>query len=134
MYSVLNTKWSYVAGFAVFEIESLVCALAPNSASLIIGRAVAGAGTGGVLFGSYVITAQTVPMRIRPAYTAAVAIMFSLGAIVAPLIGECFPCLGPARYVLIEFFVGQEPPSLSMRAGGGAFTSIFQLGVQYWWE
>ena len=67
-----------------------MCALTPSSAALILGRAIAGAGAGGVLSGSYVITAQTVPMRIRPAYTAAVAMMFSLGAIIAPLIGGAF--------------------------------------------
>ena len=43
-----------------------------------------------MLSGSYVIVAQTVPMRIRPAYTAAVATMFSLGAILAPLLGAAF--------------------------------------------
>jgi MFS family permease len=87
VYTVFTTKWTYVLAFIVFEIGSLVCALAPNSAILILGRAIAGGGAGGVLSGSYVITAQTVPMRIRPAYTAAVAMMFSLGAIVAPLVG-----------------------------------------------
>ena len=72
---------------AVFEVGSLVCALAPSSTPFIIGRAVAGSGAGGVLSGSYVITARTVPMKIRPAYIAAVSMMFSIGAIVAPLIG-----------------------------------------------
>lgn len=74
----------------MFEIGSLICALSPGSTVLIIGRALAGVGAGGVLSGSYVITAQTVPIRIRPAYTAAVAMMFSLGAIVAPLLGAAF--------------------------------------------
>jgi MFS family permease len=89
-YTIFNTKWTYVISFAVFEIGSLTCALAPSSAALITGRTIAGAGAGGVLSGSYVIVAQTVPMRIRPIYTAAVAMMFSLGAIVAPLLGATF--------------------------------------------
>ena len=90
VYTVFNTKWTYVLAFVIFEAGSLVCALAPSSAILILGRAIAGAGAGGVISGSYVITAQTVPMRTRPAYIAAVAMMFSLGAIVAPLIGGAF--------------------------------------------
>jgi MFS family permease len=127
-FTVVNTKWTYVASFAIFEVGSLVCALAPNSNGLIIGRAISGAGAGGVLSGSYVITAQTVPMRVRPAYTAAVAMMFSLGAIVAPLIGGaltqhvswrwCFYINLPIGCpVLVGIAVFFRPPNMATSSG-----------------
>lgn len=127
MYTVCNTKWTYVSSFFVFELGSLVCALAPSSTALIVGRAIAGAGAGGVLSGSYVITAQTVPMRIRPIYTAAVAIMFSLGAIVAPLIGAaltqhvswrwCFWINVPVGFpVLFGMAIFFRPPNNAARS------------------
>lgn len=86
-YLAFPTKWTYILAFGFFELGSLICAVAPTSTALIIGRALAGCGAGGVLSGSYVIVAQIIPLRIRPAYIAAVSMMFSLGAIVAPLIG-----------------------------------------------
>ena len=58
-----------------FEIGSLLCALAPNSPALIIGRAIAGCGSGGILSGSFVVVAQAIPLRRRPAYTSLVGMM-----------------------------------------------------------
>lgn len=60
----------------LFELGSLVCALAPSSSALIIGRAIAGFGSAGILTGSFVIVALAVPLRLRPIYTAGVGLMY----------------------------------------------------------
>jgi len=58
--------------------------------TLIIGRAVAGFGSAGILTGSFVIVATGVPLKARPIYTAIVGLMFGVGATVGPLIGGVF--------------------------------------------
>jgi MFS family permease len=42
--TVFPPKYVYVCSIAIFEIGSLVCAVAPSMTALIIGRAVAGCG------------------------------------------------------------------------------------------
>lgn len=61
---------------AIFEIGSLICGIAPNSITLIIGRAIAGWGSAGILTGSFVVVAHSVPLRSRPVYSAAIGIMY----------------------------------------------------------
>jgi len=55
----LKVKGTFLAAICIFEIGSLICALAPSSTALIIGRAVAGIGVGGIFSGALVIIAHT---------------------------------------------------------------------------
>ncbi|CAD6453181.1 ee15b6a1-b598-414d-8cee-392906f72b0a [Sclerotinia trifoliorum] len=73
-----SIKWLYIAANITFEIGSLICGIAPNSLTLIIGRAIAGIGSAGILTGSFVVVAHSVPMPKRPVFTAAVGLMFGL--------------------------------------------------------
>lgn len=52
--------------FAVFEVGSLICAVSTSSRKLIVGRAVAGLGTSGILNGAFTIISGCVPMSRRP--------------------------------------------------------------------
>ena len=47
LYRMFSVKWVYLAAIFIFELGSLVCALAPTSNAFIVGRAVAGMGTAG---------------------------------------------------------------------------------------
>jgi len=59
----------------MFELGSLVCGAAPNSTILIIGRALAGLGSAGILTGSFVVISHAVPLKKRPIWTAVVGLM-----------------------------------------------------------
>lgn len=72
---LFSVKWAYVLAILMFLAGSLICGLAPNSLALIVGRAVAGFGSAGVLTGSFVIIARAVPVRVRPVCTAIVGLM-----------------------------------------------------------
>ena len=54
---------------SVFELGSIVCATAPNSKALIVGRVVSGIGAAGVTSGALILISQLVPLELRPAYT-----------------------------------------------------------------
>lgn len=55
IYKNFNVKLAYLGAIFIFEIGSLICALAPSSTVFIVGRAVAGIGTAGLFSGSIVI-------------------------------------------------------------------------------
>jgi len=55
-----------MAFFALFELGSLICGVSTSSKMLIVGRAIAGMGTSGILNGAFTIVAGCVPMAKRP--------------------------------------------------------------------
>lgn len=75
IYTLFNVKWTFLHSVGLFELGSLICALAPNSTALIIGRAIAGWGSAGILTGAFVVIAFAVPLEKRPLYTAAIGMM-----------------------------------------------------------
>ncbi|EFQ30802.1 major facilitator superfamily transporter [Colletotrichum graminicola] len=98
VFMLFSIKWSYMLAMFMFLVGSLICGLAPNSVALIVGRAVAGFGSAGILTGSFVVVAMAVPLRLRPIYTAIVGLMFGLGATVSPLLGGVFTDLVTWRW------------------------------------
>ena len=90
VFTLFNIKWSFLCALGIFELGSLICGIAPNSVALIIGRAIAGWGSAGILTGSFVVVSHAVPLHRRPVYSAVVGVMFGVGAIVGPLLGGLF--------------------------------------------
>ncbi|KPM34914.1 hypothetical protein AK830_g11648 [Neonectria ditissima] len=84
------TKWAYLSALFIFELGSLICGVAPTSTALIIGRAIAGVGSGGVGTGSFILVAQSVPRRQRPNLVGLVGAMYGFAAIAGPLMGGTF--------------------------------------------
>lgn len=42
VYKLFNVKLAYLGAIFIFEIGSLICAVAPTSTTFIVGRAIAG--------------------------------------------------------------------------------------------
>jgi MFS family permease len=78
----------YLSYLGVFEVGSLVCAAAPTSKALIIGRAVAGLGASGIFSGGLVILATVIPLHKRPVWTGTLMSTFVIASIIGPLIGS----------------------------------------------
>lgn len=69
LFTYLPNKWTYIGALVVFELGSLICALANSSRMLIAGRIVAGLGASGLFNGAMTIIAALVPLPRRPAVT-----------------------------------------------------------------
>jgi MFS family permease len=69
------------------SVGSIVCAVAKNSPTLIIGRAIAGAGAAGLYSGGMTMIAFAVPLRQRPLFIACLSSMFGIASIVGPILG-----------------------------------------------
>ncbi|EFQ36588.1 major facilitator superfamily transporter [Colletotrichum graminicola] len=90
LYSFYSIKRIYLGTIGVFEIGSLVCGIAPNSITLILGRAVVGLGSAGIYAGALIILAHSVPLEKRPIYTGVVSSMWGISSVVGPLLGGFF--------------------------------------------
>lgn len=61
-----SQQWSFLGFLAVFEVGSLICGVATTSNMLIVGRAVAGLGSSGLVNGALTIIASMAPLEKRP--------------------------------------------------------------------
>jgi MFS family permease len=74
----------------IFEIGSFICGIAPSSAVLIVGRAVAGLGCSGIFSGALIILAHSVSLKWRPIFTGIVASMYGISSVLGPILGGIF--------------------------------------------
>lgn len=87
VFSLFDVKWSYISALFVFGSGSLLCALTRNSITLIVGRAITGGGSAGVLLGSTTVISSSVPLSKRRPSAIATTLMMCLGSILGPLLG-----------------------------------------------
>lgn len=90
IYTFYNPKWVYLINILIFELGSLICGIAPNSTTLIVGRAVAGLGSCGIFGGAIVIIVYILPLHKRPAYTGLFGAVFGISSVAGPLLGGAF--------------------------------------------
>ncbi|KAJ5931925.1 Major facilitator superfamily domain general substrate transporter [Penicillium verrucosum] len=112
VYKGFSLRGSFLAAIGIFEIGSLVCALAPNSTALIVGRAIQGMGEP-VSLAAFIAPPKKVPILIG-----LLGSTFSVASIAGPLLGGAFsqhvtwrwcfyinlPIGGVAAGVLLFFF------------------------------
>ncbi|KAK9235157.1 major facilitator superfamily domain-containing protein [Lipomyces kononenkoae] len=84
------SKYVFFVFVVVFEVGSLVCALAPTSTAFIIGRAIAGIGGAGLFNGGLAIVAASSTKEQRPGLVALVYAFSLLGSVIGPIIGGVF--------------------------------------------
>ncbi|KAH5496804.1 hypothetical protein HBI29_176840 [Parastagonospora nodorum] len=86
-YTLFPTKVVYLCFVFIFELGSLICGVAPNSAALIAGRAIAGLGVSGLVNGALSILARSVEREKSPLYTGILIGTAQMGIVAGPLIG-----------------------------------------------
>jgi MFS family permease len=90
IYTFYSTKWVFLSGIFLFEVGSAVCGAAPTSIALIVGRAIAGFGSSGIMTGAITIMINTVPLHKRPMYQGFFGAVFGVASVAGPLLGGAF--------------------------------------------
>lgn len=86
----LGRKYTLIAGIIVFEVGSLVSALAKNMNMLIGGRVIQGVGGGAIQAMVVVVLSESVPINKRPLSMALIGVTFSVASVCGPFIGGAF--------------------------------------------
>ncbi|KAG0326245.1 hypothetical protein BG004_003012 [Podila humilis] len=87
---IFGRKRAILFAAAVFMVGSALCGAAQSMIMLIIARGVQGLGGSGIIALTMIIVADIVPLRERGNYQALMATVFSLAAILGPLLGGAF--------------------------------------------
>ncbi|WPH05121.1 MFS-type efflux pump MFS1 [Acrodontium crateriforme] len=87
VYTFYSPKYVFLVLITLFEIGSAICGAAPNSVTFIIGRAIAGIGSAGIMAGGIILMVTTVPLAKRPMYQGLFGAVFGVSSVAAPLIG-----------------------------------------------
>lgn len=74
----------------VFTVGSIICAIAKNITTLIVGRSVQGIGASGLLVLCYILLADLFDIKDRAYYQSIVAITWLVGAVVGPIMAGGF--------------------------------------------
>lgn len=83
-------KQTMMAGILVFEIGSLISALAQNMNMLIGGRVIQGIGGGAIQAMVVVIMTEVIPISKRSMVFALIGVTFSVASVVGPFVGGAF--------------------------------------------
>ncbi|KAK8110751.1 uncharacterized protein PG998_007208 [Apiospora kogelbergensis] len=90
IYVSFDSKWAFLLAIFLFEVGSLICAVAPTSPVLIVGRAIAGLGVAGIFSGCTVITSFVVPLEKRPLAFSLFGAVWGAAFVAGPLLGGAF--------------------------------------------
>ncbi|ESY02860.1 MFS transporter [Mesorhizobium sp. LNJC399B00] len=87
---VYGRRPTVYAAILIFLLGSLVSAMAPNMFVLVIGRAIQGAGGGGLFALTQIVIGDLVPPRERARYAAWISGTWAVASIAGPLLGGGF--------------------------------------------
>lgn len=112
IYMAFATKSTFLIALGNFQVGSIIVAACPSSNVLIVGRAVQGVGSAGLLTGAFVVATHAVKIQHRPVLFALVGILYGVGALCGPLLGGaltdtigwrwCCKCISPGFEMKVD--------------------------------
>ncbi|KAK0130110.1 hypothetical protein ONS96_000641 [Cadophora gregata f. sp. sojae] len=90
VYMYFNIKITFIISVLIFELGSVVCAVAKSSEAFIVGRALAGVGQASMLAGGMIVIGYRIPLKRRALYFAVLTSMNGVASVMGPPIGGVF--------------------------------------------
>lgn len=140
-YKYFPLKAVFLTCITVFEIGSLVIAVAPNSTTIIVGRAIQGTGGAGITGGCYIILAFITEPKHLHKVMGLSSTVWSCSSVLGPVLGGLFTenitwrwCfyvnlpIGGAAIVILLIFFKTPPHSRHGHAKLKEIPLLFDLG------
>ncbi|KAI9293638.1 MFS general substrate transporter [Neoconidiobolus thromboides FSU 785] len=87
---IFGRKQAMLFALFIFLIGSIGCGAAPNIIALVVFRAIAGVGAGGLIALPFIIMSDVVPLQQRSAYMGLIQATFAISSVIGPIIGGLF--------------------------------------------
>ena len=88
--NVIGRKPLLLIALLFFTVGALVCALAQNITTLLVGRSIQGLGGGGIISLTEILITDLVPLRERGKWFGFQSLTWAIGSVTGPLIGAAF--------------------------------------------
>jgi MFS family permease len=124
----------YLASVSLFALGSLLVALAPSFAILLLGRAIQGIGAGGIFPVASAVIGDTFPAEKRGAALGLIGAVFGIAFLIGPILGGVLLLLGWQWLFLINLPIAVGIIVLGMRllpAGGARSSEQAALGETF---
>ncbi|KAK4450286.1 major facilitator superfamily domain-containing protein [Podospora aff. communis PSN243] len=108
---IFGRRWVFLVILAIFNLGSGICGGATSGGMLIAGRAIQGAGSGGLVLTVNIIVSDLCPLRKRSQYMAVILGIFGIGVALGPFIGGAIAENTTWRWV---FYINLPIGGLSM--------------------
>ncbi|KAH9890271.1 major facilitator superfamily domain-containing protein [Xylariomycetidae sp. FL2044] len=115
--NIFGRRWVFLATVAFNTLGSGICGGATSADMLIAGRAIQGAGSGGIVLIINIIVSDLCPLRYRGRYFAVILAIYGFGLAVGPLLGG----------VIAEYSTWRWVFYMSLPIGGFSLASMFFL-------
>ncbi|KAI1316709.1 hypothetical protein EDD11_009598 [Mortierella claussenii] len=87
---IFGRKTTFLFGLIIFMIGSALCGAAQSMTMMIVARAIAGVGAGGIMSMVMIIITGIVSLRDRGKYQGLIGACFGLSSVIGPLLGGVF--------------------------------------------
>ena len=88
--SIFGRKSVMLFAVILFLAGCLICGLAQNFTTILVGRSIQGIGGGGIVVLTEIIVCDLIPLRLRGQWFGILSSMYAVGTVLGPIVGGAF--------------------------------------------